>query len=74
MSELTRTEHLAWCKRRALEYLDLGEPQTAITSMMSDLKKHPGTACSVDGLSALALWHAAQGGTESVRRFIEGFQ
>lgn len=39
----TRKEHLDWCKKRALEYVDLGDPQQALMSMMSDLTKHPET-------------------------------
>lgn len=37
---MTRQEHLDWAKRRALEYLDAGQPDQAIASMMSDLRKH----------------------------------
>lgn len=40
---MTRAEHLAWCKERALEYLP-HDPQQALTSMFSDLGKHPETA------------------------------
>ena len=39
---ITRDEHMEWCKKRALEYLPL-DPQQAITSMLSDLTKHPDT-------------------------------
>jgi hypothetical protein len=38
---MTKDEHLEWCKKRALEYLDAGDPAQAFTSMMSDLRKHP---------------------------------
>ena len=44
---MTRKEHLEWCKARALEYLDRGDIQNAVTSMMSDLGKHPGTETSL---------------------------
>jgi hypothetical protein len=37
---VTRDEHLAWCKRRALEYVDAGDPTHAVASMASDLKTH----------------------------------
>lgn len=39
----TRKEHLDWCKKRALEYVDLGDTDQALASMMSDLTKHPET-------------------------------
>ncbi|MGH3813435.1 MAG: hypothetical protein ACRDUV_13435 [Pseudonocardiaceae bacterium] len=40
----SRAEHLAWCKQRALEYVDQGDLQNAFASMASDLGKHPDTA------------------------------
>lgn len=40
---MTRSEHLEWCKKRALAYLP-GDPSEAFASMMSDLRKHPETA------------------------------
>lgn len=38
---MTRSEHLQWCKDRAIEYLDKGDQNSAVGSMMSDLAKHP---------------------------------
>jgi hypothetical protein len=40
---LTRDEHLAWCKRRALECIDAGDLTHAVAGMASDLKAHPDT-------------------------------
>ena len=37
---MTRQEHLEWCKKRALEYIDMGDTDQAWTSMISDLGKH----------------------------------
>jgi hypothetical protein len=34
-----RKQHLAWCKTRALEYVEHGDLATAFASMMSDLGK-----------------------------------
>ena len=72
MSE--RVEHLAWCKQRALEYVDAGDIQQAFTSMASDLNKHPGT----EGHSGIKLgMMMLMGGHLSkpaeMRSFIEGF-
>jgi len=39
----TRQEHLEWCKKRALEYIDINDLQQAFASMVSDLNKHPET-------------------------------
>jgi len=43
-STMDRSEHLQWCKHRALIYLDQGHLKAAFTSMINDLRKHPGTA------------------------------
>jgi hypothetical protein len=45
---MTREERLGWCRMRALEYLDADGDQAcnladALTSLMSDLSKHPAT-------------------------------
>lgn len=40
-NKMTRAEHLAWAKQRALEYVDMGDISGALASMMSDLGKHP---------------------------------
>lgn len=70
----SREEHLAFCKRRALEYVDAGDLDQAITSMMSDLTKHPETQGSGAGsaLAMLALFHYGKPPAE-IRRFINGF-
>ena len=41
---MTRSEHLAWCKQRALECCDSGDAEEAFSSMASDLRKQPETA------------------------------
>lgn len=38
---MTRTEHIAWVKQRALEYVDTNDLQQALASFVSDLGKHP---------------------------------
>jgi hypothetical protein len=73
-SRPTRAEHLAWCKRRALEYLDRGDRTNAFASMMSDLGKHEET----DGhagiqLGTMMLFSGLLGTTQEMRKFIEGF-
>lgn len=40
---MSRTEHLAWCKKRALEYVDAGDLENAFASMASDMSKHKET-------------------------------
>jgi hypothetical protein len=69
-----RAQRLEWCKKRALAYVDQGYLQQALTSMISDLRKHPKTA-DHPGI-ALALGRMAFGDLRTsgqVREFIEGF-
>lgn len=71
---MTRAEHLKWCKKRALEYLDRGDIKNAVTSMMSDLTKHPETKYGAEGtLAALGLSALMSNDASYVRRYIEGF-
>ena len=41
---MDRSEHLEWCKKRALEFIEAGDLQQAYASMASDMRKHPETA------------------------------
>lgn len=73
---MTREEHLEWAKKRALEYVDAGEPGQGFTSMLSDMRKHPelenhpGNLMGA-GFMLLPGWisNAAE-----VRRWIVGFR
>jgi uncharacterized membrane-anchored protein len=69
----TRDEHLEWCKQRAREYLDAGDLLNAVTSMGSDLDKHPELRCNPFLLMTGAL-DAQNGDSRKVRDWIEGFQ
>jgi hypothetical protein len=71
---MTRDEHLAWCKRRALEYVDAGDVQGAITSMTSDLSKHAGTKTIAPEIMALGFAAMLANDREQARRFINGFK
>jgi hypothetical protein len=70
---MTRAEHLAWCKERALEYLDMGDRVNAMASMISDLGKHPETARSLESTRPIALFELVHGDERSIRSFIEDF-
>ena len=70
-SHMTRDEHLAWCKKRAHEYLDRGDVKNAIASMMSDMDKHPET--KLNKLSMLGLMAAESYNLTEARRYIDGF-
>lgn len=71
---MTRAEHLAWCKQRALEYVDAGDLQNAYASMASDLGKHPDTADHAGiQLGMMQLMAGQLGNAIEMRKFIEGF-
>jgi len=70
----TRAQHLSWCKKRALEYVDMGDNQQAFASMASDLNKHDGTRGHIAmglGMSLLMGGHLST--SAEMRKFIEGF-
>jgi hypothetical protein len=69
----SRTEHLDWCKQRALELLENGDLADAIASMANDLEKHPETKLSNPFLTLLAMQHVVNADREAVRRWITGF-
>lgn len=71
---MTREEHLAWCKQRALEYVDHGDLTNAWASMASDLTKHPETekhAAITLGTMMLMSGHLST--APEMRKFINGF-
>lgn len=75
---MTAEEHLEWCKKRALEYLDAGELANAFASMGSDLSKHPETALhdtpTGNVLMELGMLHVINHDARELRRWIEGFR
>ena len=40
---MDRTQHLQWCKDRAMEYVDMGDMKQAHASFLSDMGKHEET-------------------------------
>jgi hypothetical protein len=69
---MTRAEHLAWCKERALEYLSKGDLASAVASMGSDLTKHPETGCN-NALMHLGMIHIINNNRDAIKAWIEGF-
>jgi hypothetical protein len=71
---MTRAEHLAWCKKRALEYVDRGQINEGLTSMMSGMSKHPETRSEMlDGLTVSLMMNGHLSTVEQARRHIEGY-
>jgi hypothetical protein len=70
----TRAQHLAWCKRRALVYVDAGDTAQAFASMTSDLGKHSETANhGAIELGTMMLLSGFLNSPAEMRKFIEGF-
>lgn len=70
----TRSQHLQWCKQRALQYCDSGNVEEAFASMTSDLSKHPETkehAAIKLGMMMFMSGHLSS--PSKMRTFIEGF-
>ena len=70
---MTRDEHLAWAKKRALLYLDRGDLKEAFTSMGSDLSKHPAFQKIGEVMFPLDMLHVMNHDARELRRWIEGF-
>jgi hypothetical protein len=70
----TREEHLAWCKRRALEYCDAGDVKQAFASMGSDMAKHPEMERHpAIGIGLMLMMGGGLNSPAEMRKFIEGF-
>ncbi|HET6921291.1 MAG TPA: hypothetical protein VFI46_17780 [Jiangellaceae bacterium] len=71
---MTRKEHLAWCKQRALAYVEAGDLTEAFASMVSGMNKHPETADSDLHILGMALLMSGHLSTPmQMRDWIEGF-
>jgi hypothetical protein len=73
---MTRAEHLAWAKERALAFLTFRPPDltSAFASLASDLYKHPETRGHIGielGVMQLAAGHLST--PQQMKEFIEGF-
>jgi hypothetical protein len=72
---MTRKEHLAWCKQRALDYLDRGDLHNALSSMISDMQKHPENRRALQGgfLPMVGMLAVREHDATKLRYWIEGF-
>lgn len=72
MSE--RSDHLATCKSRALEYVDKRQGDLALASFISDMGKLAATAKALQPVMLAQGQKAAlTGDLDGLRRWIEGF-
>ena len=71
---MDRHEHIEWCKKRALEYVDRGDLTNAYASMGSDLTKHSETEKHIGIELGMGLMVTGQLNTaDKMRKFINGF-
>lgn len=78
---MTREEHLKWCKERAIKEFDFYDKQSrfdainnGMTSMMSDLGKHPETQSStMQSLCMMTLMSNTIKNRQDFVNFINGF-
>lgn len=69
----TAAEHIAWCKTRALEYVDEGDVSNAFASLVSDLGKHPETqGHAAIELGMMEMLIGSLTTPQQMRAFIEG--
>ena len=70
---MTRSEHVQWCKDRAMALLP-SDPQQAFASMASDLQKHPETEGHIGvQIGMMQMMTGGLSDAPSMRKFIEGF-
>ena len=67
-----RQEHLQWCKDRANEYLNQGDAQQGVTSMLPDMGKHPETELD-DILQQMGLMVLVSGDLGEAKSYVNGF-
>ncbi len=71
---MKRSEHLQWCKDRAIEYVNSNDMQPAFASFMSDMSKHPETADHLALEMGMQLLLSGNLSTQhEMKQWIEGF-
>lgn len=69
-----RSEHLAWCKQRANEYVDINDLKNAFASFQSDMSKHPETSDHLAlNLGTMLLLSGNLSTAHQMRQWIDGF-
>ncbi len=72
---MKRSEHIAWVKERALQYVAIGKPTAALASLQSDSNKHPETREHGAIELSLRLQRAGHLSTvDAVKKFIDDIQ
>lgn len=71
---MSREDHLERCKINAREYIKRFDVTNAVTSMLSDLNKHPETSKFADVLAQLGMMYVMQNDIKGAERWVEGFR
>lgn len=72
---MTRSQHLAWCKDRAISEVNFtSDFKSGIISMMVDLRKHPETNDEVFQALCMREQQKANLTKQGVINFINGFR
>jgi len=69
-----RSEHLQWCKDRAIEYVDNGDLKNAFASFQSDMSKNNETADHIAlQMGTMLLLSGNLDNDHQMREWINGF-
>jgi hypothetical protein len=72
---MNAAEHFDWAVTHAMQYVELGDGANAMASLVSDFRKHEGTAGILNSdLMFLFTGEVAIAGATGARRFIEGLR
>ena len=73
-TEVTRKEHMDWCKKRSHEFLESGDTKNAFTSMISDLSKHSETRSNPAIMLGMNMFSGGMlDKKDEMKKFINGF-
>ena len=72
---MTRSEHLQWCKDRAMEYVNVGDLSQAFASMCSDVMNHEETTChqTTNELGMAQMMSGNLDTKQKMQKWIEGY-
>jgi hypothetical protein len=71
---MDRDEYLAICKKNAMEYFNDGDLANAVTSMLSDLSKHPELKGIGEKMAPVGMMFLINYDERGIKGFIEGFR
>lgn len=71
---MDRSEHLQWCKNRAMQYINAGDVPGGLASFISDMSKHKETEDhSALQLMGMLMMGGQLSSASEASKFIQGF-